>query len=138
MSDHPRMLLQRKVFELLSTDVDLKGLLRGEKKVLDYVPDNPEYPYVTIGDIDHNDFGSHTHDGVDSVLMIHVWSQLAGKSEAMQIQNRIYQLLHDVDLQIDSFPTVNCRETFSQVLKDPDGKTHHGVSQYSIILGGNN
>lgn len=107
------------------------------KRVFDFVPDNEKKPYIALGTPVSQDWGSHTFDGFEFTYTIHGYTESAGKKEAMQIAKRIYSLLHDVDLAITAFETVSCREVLSQVIPEPDGKTHHALIQYRIILGGN-
>jgi hypothetical protein len=140
MSNHPRLLLQQKIYELLAADTGsspagVSTLVTA--RIFDFVPDNSAFPFVTIGEMRPGEWGSHTGDGIDGTVVLHVFSQSAGRKEVMTVMNRIYQVLHNIDLQITGFPTICFREESSEVILDPDGKTHHGVLQYRCILGGN-
>ena len=52
------------------------------------------------------------------------------------IMDRIHDLLHDSNLSVTGFNLVNLRFEFSDILRDPDGITRHGVMRFrAIILG---
>lgn len=135
MADHPQNLVQTKIYDILTGDLTLMGLVVG---VWDNAPDNSDYPYVEIGDDDHSDWSSHTHQGFSSDLRLHFWSQARGRKEIKDIMNRVYTLLHNIDLAIVNFPTVSFRCELNEVIIDIDGRTYHGVQRYSLLLGGNN
>jgi hypothetical protein len=135
VANHVQLLLQQKVFEILSADAGIIALVG--VRVYDWVPDNAPKPYIALGSPVALPFGSHTHDGFEVTFTIHAYSESPGRKEAMTIGNRIYQLLHGVDLGIVGFETVSCQEAVSRVLREDDGKTHHAFIQYQIILGGN-
>ena len=135
--EHAQVLLHTKIFELLSADEDLRSLLRGSNRVFDFVPDNQPKPYVALGTPIFEPFGSHTFDGFEIVFPIHAFAESSGRRDAQKLASRIFTLLHNADLEIDGFETVVCEEALSQVEKEDDGKTHHALMQYRIILGGN-
>lgn len=130
--------LQPRLYDLLTSDTALTTLLGGAS-VYDYVDDNTAMPYVTIGDIvQDSDFGGHDFSGFEGEYSIHVWSEAAGRKEAQSILNRIYEILHGRDLRLPAgFNTISNRCTFNEIVRDPDGKTYHGVQRYSLQTGGN-
>lgn len=133
MASHVALALQTKLFTLLNGDAALKNKVTG---VFDNVPDTQKYPFVVIGDTVLEDFGTKNSDGFQGDVTVHVYSQAAGRREALAIQGRVYELLHNVDLGLEGFSTITCRCTLNEVLKDPDNRTHHGVQKYRLILGG--
>lgn len=138
MAEHVHEALQTKLYSLLSSDSGAGGvntLVSG--RIYDFVPDNPTYPFVTMGDIETRDWGSHTHDGFEADATIRVWSQGAGRKEALQVMARVYELLHNINLSITDYPTITCREADRRVVRESDGETYQGIQRYRIILGGN-
>lgn len=131
---HPQSLIQARIFAILTSDATLMALITG---VFDGMPENQEYPYVNIGEYFLGDFGSHTTSGVDGTITLHAWSQTVGNKSVQMILNRMYSLLHAIDLAITGFPTITFRCSLNQVLDDPDGRTKHGVQKYRLITGGN-
>lgn len=138
MANHVQLALQTKIFDLLRADATLQGLLGGATpRIYDWIPDNPTYPLVAVGDIVCVDFGTHTSSGFEATLSIHVFTQSAGRKDALTIMARVYQLLHEVDLAVTNFPTLSCREASREVIREEDGKTHHGICRYRILIDGN-
>lgn len=134
MANHVQIEVAEAIYTLLTADVTLMALIEG---VFDHVPDNQATPFVTINDGVYYDWSSHTFDGFEAEYIIHVWDESRTRKDTMTIQNRIYTLLHTTDLSISGFPTINFRQTYSDITLDPDGRTYHGVQKYNLILGGN-
>lgn len=119
---------------MLKADGTLSGLVTG---IYDNVPDETAEPYITIPDSKFEDSSSHTHDGFKGSITINVWSVSRGTLETKTIQNRLYELLQNLDLELAGFNTLNFRLGLNEVLKDVDGRTHHGVTRFDFLLGGN-
>lgn len=126
--------MQKKIYSILSGDSALSDLIQG---VFDSVPDNTDRAYIVIGEDDFQDWSSHAHDGFLGDVTIHVWSEARGQKEVKTIQNRLYELLQNVDLGLTGFKTINFRLDLCEVLKDPDGRTQHGIIRFNFLLGGN-
>lgn len=141
---------QKTVFTTLATDdtlIDLLGEDSGtvdtSTKVLDFVPDNKSYPYVTLELKPWNDRGNHTFEGLQAEIQINVWYQPGtssntsrGDKPVQDIQNRIDQLLHKQPLCIMGWNTLQLRRTFIDIITEPDNITKHGVQRFQLFLGG--
>ena len=124
--------IQRAIFKALNDDSKLNKLITG---VFDFVQENQGFPYVSIGADNFSDFGSHTFDGVDGIVMIDTWTQgNSGRLRVKEIQAEIYRILHDETLTVTGFCVINMRREFVETVLDPDGQTHHGIERYGIIL----
>lgn len=134
MAEHVLLKLQKRLFSILVNDTELGTLIKG---VFDNVPDGQKKPYVTIGDIDLQDFGARGLNGFEGVVVLHTWSETPGREEALKIVSRLYTLLHERDLAVTGHPTLSFRCVMSQVLKESDNRTHHGVQRFRILIGGN-
>ena len=135
MALHAQSDLQNAIYDLLAADTTFMGLVTN--RLYDHIPDNTDYPLTVLGEWRFDDWGSHTHDGWEINAMIHTFTQSRGKLTAQTIMNRIYTLLHNIDLSISGYPTVVCRQNSSHILLDNDGRTYNGVQEFRIILGGN-
>lgn len=126
--------LQTAIFTALSTDNNLTSTLGAT--VQDEVPSGTNYPVVQIGDDNVVDYSTKDLSGGDTTLMIHVWSRQFGSAQTKNIMDRIHTLLHDSSLSVTGFNLINCRLEFTDVMRDPDGITRHGVMRFrAIILG---
>jgi hypothetical protein len=134
MAIHVSSPLQKKIFEILSQDIELSGMITG---IFDVVPDEQKFPFVMIGKDSLNDFGSHTGSGFEGNCDIDVYSQAHGLKEAKEIASRVYSLLHEIDLALEDFPTLSFRCDILDVFKEPDNRTVRGLLRFKILLGGN-
>ena len=126
--------LQSTIYSTLNNDNTLTSTLGAG--VFDEVTEGTTYPFVAIGEDTVTDFGTKTEDGGQFTIYIHVWSQYTGSKETKNIMDRIHDLLHDSNLSVTGFNLVNLRFEFSDILRDPDVITRHGVMRFrAIILG---
>ena len=126
--------LQTTIYSTLSNDNTLTNTLGAG--VFDEVVENASYPFVALGEETAIDYSTKDLDGGEFTINIHVWSQYKGAKQTKEIMDRIHDLLHDSSLSVSGFNLVNLRFEFSDILRDPDGVTRHGVMRFrAIILG---
>ena len=126
--------LQTTVYSTLSNDNTLTNTLGAG--VFDEVVENASYPFVALGEETAIDYSTKDLDGGEFTINIHVWSQYKGSKQTKEIMDRIHDLLHDSSLSVSGFNLANLRFEFSDILRDPDGITRHGVMRFrAIILG---
>ncbi len=126
--------LQSAIYTKLNSDSNLTSTLGAA--VYDEVIEGSSYPFVQIGEDTVSEFGTVDLDGGEFTLNIHVWSQYTGAKECKNIIDRIHDLLHNTSISVSGFNLVNIRFEFSDILRDPDGITRHGVMRFrAIILG---
>ena len=125
--------LQQAIFSALNVSAVTSDLSCG---VFDDVPQNASYPYIALGEETAVDFSVKDIQGWDLTVNIHVWSQYKGSKETKQIMDKIHDLLHNINLSVTGFNLINLRFEFSDIMRDPDGITTHGVMRFrAIILG---
>jgi hypothetical protein len=128
MSDHS-LGLQKTVFDALDGDSTLQSLVTD---VFDFVPENTAFPYVKIGEETAVDNGTKTLQG--NTLVIHTFSRYRGSKETKEIMSRIYALLHESSLTITGASLVNLRFEFSDIIKENDGLTTHGLQRFRAMV----
>tara|TARA_Y100000114_G_scaffold156999_1_gene186499 strand:- start:4719 stop:5120 length:402 start_codon:yes stop_codon:yes gene_type:complete len=125
--------LQQAIFSALNVSAVTSDLSCG---VFDDVPQSASYPYIVLGEETAVDFSVKDIQGGDFTVNIHVWSQYKGSKETKQIMDKIHDLLHNINLTVTGFNLINLRFEFSDIMRDPDGITRHGVMRFrAIILG---
>ena len=124
--------LQTALYTKLNSDSNLTSTLGAG--VYDEVPQNSSYPYVQIGEDVTLDYSTKDVDGSETTINIHVWSRSHGSKETKQIMDRVHTLLHDVSLSVTGYNFINGRFEFSDVLRDPDGITRHGVMRFRAVM----
>ena len=126
--------LQTTIYSTLNGDNTLTNTLGAG--VFDEVVENASYPFVSLGEETAVDYSTKDLDGGEFTINIHVWSQYKGSKQTKEIMDRIHDLLHDSSLSVSGFNLINLRFEFSDILRDPDGVTRHGVMRFrAIILG---
>ena len=123
--------LQTAIYSALSGDSTLTSTL--SCGVYDDTPEESAFPFIVIGEDTTTEYGTADVDGGSTTVTIHVWSQYKGSKEAKNIIDRVHPLLHDSSLSQTGFNLVNMRYEFSDVLRDPDGVTRHGIIRFRAI-----
>ena len=126
MSDHS-LGLQKTIFDALDGDSTLQSLVTD---VFDFVPESTAFPYVKVGEETAVDNGTKTLQGNDHTLVIHTFSRYRGSKETKEIMSRIYALLHESSLTVSGASLVNLRFDFSDIIKENDGLTTHGLQRF--------
>ena len=124
--------LQERIYATLSNDSALTSTHGAG--VFDDVPEGTDFPYVTIGEEMALDYGTHDVDGSEVTINVHTWSQYSGAKETKTLMDRIHDLLHASILRVTGFNLINLRFEFSDVLRDPDGITRHGVMRFRAVM----
>ena len=103
-------------------------------RVYDSVPDNPVFPYITVGEGDETSDDADCIDGLEISLDIDVWSRGSGFPEAKKISDEIRKALKTSELTIPTNALVYFRHRQTRFLRDPDGKTSHAVLQFEAFV----
>ena len=104
--------------------------------VYDEVIEGNTYPFITLGEETTIDYSTKTATGGETTINIHIWSQYKGSKQTKEIMDKVHDLLHDSNLSVTGFNLINLRFEYSDIMRDPDGITRHGVMRFrAIILG---
>jgi hypothetical protein len=124
--------LQKAVYAALSGDAALTALL-GEGGVHDAAPPDAAFPYVVIDQMQVRDWSTGTEEGAEHILTLHVWSRHAGKREAYEIADAVRAVLDTAFLTLEDHRLINLRHQYSELKRDEDGETHHGVLRFRAV-----
>ena len=104
--------------------------------VYDEVIEGNTYPFITLGEETTIDYSTKTQTGGETTINIQIWSQYKGSKQTKEIMDKVHDLLHDSNLSVTGFNLINLRFEYSDIMRDPDGITRHGVMRFrAIILG---
>ena len=131
MSDHS-IQLQKTIFDVLNGDSNLTSTLGAS--VYDFVPDSTAFPYVKLGEETAIDNSTKSLQGNEHTLVIHSFSRYRGSKQIKEIMSRIYALLHESSLSVSGASLVNLRFEFSDVIKENDGLTSHGLQRFRAVV----
>ncbi len=124
--------LQKAIHAALTTNAALLALLGGPR-VYDDVPRGAPFPYVTFAQSTERDWSTGSEEGGEHIVTLHVWSRAAGSKEAQEIIGAVRAALHDQALALTGHRLVNLRREFSEVRRDADGETTHGLVRLRAV-----
>lgn len=132
MTTEPGWSLQHAIQSALVADSGVIALLGGAK-IYDDVPPGVEFPYVTYGQTLAEDWGTASDEGREHRVTLHAWSRQGGRLEASQIIAALDVVLTTAPLALAGHHLVNLHYEFSQVRRDSDGETFHGLVRYRAV-----
>lgn len=124
--------LQKALHAQLSADAGLAALL-GAPRIYDDVPRNPTFPYVTYGGSTVRDWSTGSDDGHEHIVTLHAWSRGAGRKPAHELLGALETALDQKALALDGHRLISLRHEFSDVRREADGETWHGVLRLRAI-----
>lgn len=122
--------LQQAVYDALTADSGVSGLVEG---IHDHAPEDGPFPYVQLGEETLSDWSAKDITGGEHTLTLHVWSMGRGHREVKTIMAAVHDALHDASLTVSGHRLVMLHFDFGEVLRDPDGVTHHGVMRFRAL-----
>ncbi len=127
------MSAEAKLHQTVYAALNASYVALGVTGVFDFAPRDQAYPYITIGPGTAIPFDTCTDNGQESTVFVHTWSQYNGQKEVKEIMDRVYLVLQNASLAIPGHDTILCQFEFAEIMKDPDGVTHHGVQRFRVI-----
>ena len=122
--------LQSSIYSALNVSAITTTLSCG---VYDEVVEGNSYPFIALGEETAIDYSTNNLVGAETTINIHIWSQYKGSKETKNIMDKIHDLLHDVSLSVSGVNLINLRFEYSDIMRDPDGITRHGVMRFRAI-----
>ena len=122
--------LQSSIYTALNVSAITTTLACG---VYDEVVEGNSYPFITLGEETAIDYSTNNLVGAETTINIHVWSRYKGSKQTKQILDKIHDLLYDVSLTVSGVNLINLRFEYSDIMRDPDGITRHGVMRFRAI-----
>lgn len=126
--------LQQAVFTRLGAVAAVTALV--STRIYDNAPQSAVFPYIVVGDDTAIPADTHSTKGSDNTITVHSWSRYRGRKEIKQIQQAVYDALHQHALVVSGAATVNCGWEYAESFLDADGLTRHGVQRFRVILDG--
>lgn len=134
--------LARACLEALRADAVIVSYVAD--RVFDRVPEkqdgtpNVAPPYISLGPTLADEASAECVDGLEVALQFDVWSWGDGEAYASaqcrEIAGRVRKVLNHADLVLAENPLVTLDHRFTQILRDGDGVTNHGVVQFLGIV----
>lgn len=123
--------LQQAAYAALTADAALMTLVSG---VYDEVPEQAAHPYVSIGSITELVDDAHNQRGLNTSLVLHVWSKYRGFKEAAGILAALDTVLDRRPLTVTGYKDVSVAHQQHQELRDPDPEIRHINVTYRVWM----
>ena len=131
MTAFSQLSIQTAIYQALTDDSALMEQVTG---IFDRPPQGSAFPYVTIGESVANDWSTKTTSGSEQVFSLHVWSREGGRKETATLMDRLYELLHLGDLNVEEHTLVLLHFVSSGLTLENDGWTYHGIMKFRALL----
>ena len=99
----------------------------GASRIYDDVPRQLTFPYVTYGASTVRDWSTGTDDAHEHVITLHVWSRGAGRKPVHDLLGVVESALDQQALTLDGHRLINLRHEVSDIRRENDGETWHGI-----------
>lgn len=119
--------LQVAFYERLAEDVSLMDKITG---VFDDVNEKQPFPYITFGEVSVIDWSTKTQYGEEVSTVLNIWSDHAGKQEAMEIMSLVVHSISREPIRFNGFIVFFSRMDFMHVFEEPDREIRHGVIRF--------
>jgi len=129
--------VQTVIYNALIGHAPLMLLVNG---VYDSVPQDEEFPYVTIGEAIHSEDDTTGTIGHAVSALINCWTRFTptegsrGRLKTKQIQGEIFSALHRQNFSVAGYDVIDVAFEQSQSFVDQDGLTRHGVQNFRVII----
>ncbi len=123
--------VQKAVYDVLSADATLMATVSG---IFDFVPQDTDYPYVTIGNSRLMDYSTVITTSFRQTLTIQVYSRSRGRKEVSDIMAQVHGLLHDTTPAADDHSIVDLRYVGGDITQNRDGLSYSGNMQFDVLV----
>jgi hypothetical protein len=128
--------VQTALYELWTADPAVQALV-GDR-VFDAVPGDAAYPHVEIGETQALDEDVGCGPRLEIFVTVHVWSQATGFVETKKIMDALRAAVRAAmearTVTLPDHALQELRHEQSRTLRDPDGKTSHGVVTFLAVV----
>lgn len=129
----PSLELQGAVVAALRASADLQSFLGNPIRLYEDVPDNPMFPYCTIGEGQNVPDLVQDFDCSEVFLDIHVWSRAPSFEECKRIGASIIAAMPAPPTLSENRAVLLDRRNELQML-DADGVTKHGIYSFRALI----
>lgn len=103
-------------------------------RVYDDVPENPVFPYISMGPCQVLPDKASCIDGSECYPQLDAWSRAVGFPEVKRIVKEVLAALDDRELVVPGFQLVLFEYVSVNYFHDPDGKTRHAAITFHALL----
>ena len=128
----PHLELQRAIVAALKGDAVVTSLV--SDRVYDRVPQRTSFPHIALGQFQILPDDVECINAFEVYVDINVWSRTYGTVECRSICSAIYDVLHEIDLNLSGLAAVEMRLQDIKDFVEPDGETTRGVVTFRALI----
>lgn len=120
----------------------VKALIGDPARIYDFVPDTPQYPYVTFGDSSVDEMGTKGIDIAEVIISVEVWDSgdagartggYRGRKRVEDILRAVEAVLHHQALSVSGFALIDLHFRDGAITRNPEDLTWNGVHRYRAL-----
>lgn len=123
--------LQKAIYARLAADAPLTALVSA--RIHDNVPGDTDFPYLTLGETQLDDWSAGDVAGVEHRLVFNAYTRGGGRAEAKAIMGAVNAALHDAALTLEGHHLVNLRFLGAETRREADGATWRGTIRFRAV-----
>jgi hypothetical protein len=131
MSD-PSLELQAALVGRLKSDPGVTAVVG--QRVYDEVPNNPQFPYISIGDNQVLPDKAECIDGTEIFWQLDGWARDPTFPTTKQISKAVVACLDDIELTLTGYAAIVVELNRVDYLHDPDGITRHVAINFRFLI----
>lgn len=104
-------------------------------RVYDFVPEDAELPFVTLGNINAEDKSTKSEDIIHLTVQIHIWSNYRGRYEINSLAEKIINALSSVQLDLseeDFYSNAQGVDFYESYPEEDSG--YNGVITFELLV----
>lgn len=128
--------IARTVHTVLADSHVIKDRLGTPPRLYDHAPEDPVFPYLSYGAMRLQDIGGDETPLQSHQMTLHLWSRYSGRSEILSLLEQVKAVLSDeaaFEMALSAQNLVSLSFLYTDVLRAPDGRTHHGLLRLSVL-----
>lgn len=108
--------------------------LMARAPLYDEVPEDAVHPYITLGSITEVPDDAHDRQGLESTVVLHIWSRYRGYREGAEILAELDRVLDRKPLAVAGYTDVSIAHAHHQSARDPDPEIRHINVAYRVWM----
>ena len=128
----PSLELQGVIVARLKADSAVRALVAD--RVYDNVPDDADFPRITLGATDETSDDAECIEGLAISFQVDCWSRAVGFPQVRQLSDAVRRSLHEADLTLADNALVTIAHRQTRVFRDPDGLTSHAAMTFDAFV----
>ena len=129
-------IIAKAVHQLLANSPVIQDVLGETPRLYDHAPEDPVFPYLSYGPMRSEERGADDTALYSHQMTLHLWSRYAGRSEVLILMEQLKSVLRDqsaLATYLTEATLISATVRYADVLRAPDGRTHHGLLRLSIL-----